>query len=103
MRFLGSALGVVILGYINYHCREETFSRLISQSTQIKDVTFKQAHNIVHYLPNTVDSTLLSSYKNLVTTSSYAAFSAVNICTGFIVIVALLLTLVYLKDYREGN
>ncbi|MDN3504187.1 MAG: MFS transporter [Rhabdochlamydiaceae bacterium] len=103
MRFLGSAFGVVILGYISFHSREETFSRLIAQSPQIQDITFKQAHKIVHYLPDTIDPLLLSSYKNLVTTSSFAAFSAVNICTGFIVIIALLLTLVYLKDYREGN
>ncbi|MCF7851748.1 MAG: MFS transporter [Simkaniaceae bacterium] len=104
MRFLGSSFGVAVIGYIGYHCRISNYLRTIEQNaSQLPPMSFKHAYTLIQHHPETIDPTALATLKVAVNGASFAGFSAINIFNGFIVICALLLTLVYLKDYRENS
>ena len=101
MRFLGSALGVLIFGYISYNCRVETFDRLKPES--LNHLTFQETFSL---LRNNVDSFSVEVYnalKVIYTHAYFAGLSALNICNGFLAMIALLITLVYLKENKANN
>lgn len=103
MRFLGSSIGIVVLGYVSYRSRHHAFANLASSSPLIESFSFKDASDILHHSSATLSPETYSSLRSTFINSCYAGFSAITVFTGFIAIIALLLTLVYLKDYREGN
>lgn len=103
MRYLGSSFGVAIFGFVGYYFRNQTFDESIASINGFKGFLFKDAYYLLEETVGMESSLNLDSLRSVFLEAAYSGFHAINICNGFITLLALLLTLVYLKDYRESN
>lgn len=98
-RLLGSSLGVPLLGGVFHHSRANSFSHLMEHQFGGQIYSLKQISSIITTNASDVSAQTMSTLKLIYTNSSFAGLSAINVCNGFITIIALVLTLVYIKDY----
>ena len=102
-RFLGSSIGIALLGAAFQHSRANSFGYLSEHQFGKELYSIKDIFSILSSEASDLGPQMMSALRLIYTNSSLAGISAINVCNGFITIIALVLTLVYLKDYTQNK
>ena len=98
-RNLGSSVGVAFLGMAFQHSRANSFAYWSQHYLGNETYSIKEIYSILVNNNSSLGVQTINALKLVYTNSSLAGISAINVCNGFVTIIALILTLVYLKDY----
>ncbi len=101
-KYLGSAVGIVCLGWIGYFFRIWSLNRQL-QAHDFSQITDGYKIEDVIRSGENLSFTTLNQLKLINNKSIFISFNSMSFCISLFALVGLLLTFVYLNDYKENE